>query len=167
MIHRQSGVDSSGPEIHLALLAPEIPWNTGNIGRTCLAAGAKLHLVRPLGFSLDARHLRRAGLDYWPEVDPRVWSSWSEFERQLPELGEPWLFSAEGERSLWDAPLDHGTPVLIFGCETSGLPGAIRKSYRDRLLRIPMSPGPVRSLNLSTAAALALFEVKRRAAIGD
>ena len=147
--------------LHVALVAPEIAWNTGNVGRTALAAGARLHLVRPLGFRLDSRHVKRAGLDYWPHVDPRIWPSVANFEEELPELGEPYFFSAEAERELWQADLT--TPsVLIFGSETSGLPQDLRRRHRDRLLRIPMQPGPVRSLNLSNAVAIALFEAQRQ-----
>ena len=145
----------------VVLVQPDIPWNTGNVGRTCLAAGAHLHLVRPLGFSLDARHLRRAGLDYWPHVKPTIWPSWAAFESTLPDLGEAFFFSAEAEQELWqvDFPADS---VLVFGRETEGLPAPIRQTYRTRLVKIPMAPGPVRSLNLSTAVAIALYEVRRR-----
>lgn len=149
------------PSLHLALLAPEIPWNTGNIGRSCLAMDAQLHLVRPLGFSLDARHLRRAGLDYWPHVAPRVWPHWQAFEAEVSELGELWLFSAEGEQQLSDVRFNKPT-VLVFGSESSGLPRQVREQYHDRLVKIPMRPSPVRSLNLSTAAAVAMYEVQRQ-----
>ncbi len=148
--------------LHVALVAPEIHWNTGNVGRTCLAAGARLHLVRPLGFSLEDRYLRRAGLDYWPHVEPRIWPSWPAFEDELPDLGEPFLFSADGERDLWSVRFPERS-VLVFGSETSGLPADLRHRYRERLLRIPMRRGPVRSLNLSTAAAVAVYEVLRQA----
>lgn len=147
-------------DLHIVLLAPEIPWNTGNIGRTCLAAGACLHLVRPLGFSLDERRVRRAGLDYWDSVEPRLWDSWSGLEEQLPSLGQPTFFSAEGT-AIWG--MDLGSPaVLVFGSETSGLPPEIRRRYRARLAAIPMARGPVRSLNLSNAVAVAVFEALRR-----
>ena len=147
--------------LHVVLVEPQIPWNTGNVGRTCLATGATLHLVRPLGFSLEDRYLRRAGLDYWQHVQPRIWPSWSAFETSLPELGEPFLFSAQGERRLWDVRFP-ARPVLIFGSETAGLAGELRHRHHDRVLTIPMQPGPVRSLNLSTAAALAVYEARRQ-----
>src|SRR5205085_12496038 len=89
-------------ELHVVLVAPEIHWNTGNAGRTCLAAGAQLHLVGPLGFSLDAREVKRAGLDYWPKVDPRAWPNWAAFEPELEGLGTPYFFSPDGEREHWD-----------------------------------------------------------------
>lgn len=149
------------PPLHLALVAPEIPWNTGNVGRTCLATGARLHLVRPLGFSLDARRVRRAGLDYWSEVAPNVWPHWNAFEEEASALGELWFFSAEGERSLYEVSFTKPA-VLVFGSESAGLPRQIREQYRERLLSIPMRGGAVRSLNLSTAAAVAIYEVRRQ-----
>lgn len=149
------------PSLHVALVAPEIPWNTGNVGRTCLATGARLHLVRPLGFRLDEKSLRRAGLDYWPQVDPVVWPSWLAFDAALPSLGKPLFFTAEAERSLFDVPIETPT-VLVFGSESTGLPADLREAYRNRLVRIPMIDGPVRSLNLSTAVAVAVYEVVRR-----
>ncbi len=148
-------------DLHVVLVAPEIHWNTGNAGRTCLAAGAQLHLVAPLGFSLDAREVRRAGLDYWPRVEPRLWPDWDAFETALPDLGEPYFFSGEGERTFWDVRYPART-VLIFGRESDGLPRVLRERHRDRLLRVPMVDGVLRSLNLSTTVALAAFEVLRQ-----
>lgn len=147
--------------LHVALVEPEIHWNTGNAGRTCLAAGAQLHLVEPLGFSLDEKEVRRAGLDYWPRVDPRVWPSWAAFEERLPALGEPFFFSAEGERDFWSAAYPERA-VLVFGRESVGLPREIRDRYRDRLLRIPMLDPGLRSLNLSTCVAVVLYEALRQ-----
>lgn len=153
----------SASDLHIVLVEPEIHWNTGNAGRTCLAAGARLHLVEPLGFSLDEREVRRAGLDYWPRVAPRLWPSWEELEAHLPDLGEPFFFSAEGTRSFWDVTYPDRT-VLIFGRESVGLPQEIRDRHRDRLLTIPMLDRSVRSLNLSTSVALAAYEVMRQRA---
>ena len=150
-------------DLHVVLVSPEIPWNTGNAGRTCLAAGAQLHLVEPLGFSLAARPVRRAGLDYWSRVAPRLWPDWAALERALPELGEPLFFSAESERTLWDAPTGART-VLVFGRESVGLPQALRERWRERLVGLPMADPELRSLNLSTCVALALYEVLRRRA---
>lgn len=90
--------------LHVAFVNPEIHWNTGNAGRSCLAAGATLHLIEPLGFSLAEREVRRAGLDYWEHVDVRVSPSWAAFEQALPSLGEPYFFSTQGTRFFWDAP---------------------------------------------------------------
>ena len=149
--------------IHVVLVHPEIHWNTGNAGRTCLAAGATLHLIQPLGFSLDERQVKRAGLDYWEHVDIRVWPSWAAFERILATLGEPYFFSTKANRLLWDAPL--GVPddiVLIFGRETGGLPADLHERYADRLVGIPIASPLVRSLNLSTSVAIAVYEVLRQ-----
>ena len=142
---------------------PEIHWNTGNAGRTCLAAGATLHLVEPLGFSLEEREVKRAGLDYWEHVDLRVWPSWEAFERELPALGEPYFFSTKATILRWDAPLGVAkSVVLIFGCETRGLPAELLKQYRDRLVMMPIRSPHVRSLNLSTSVAIGVYEVLRQ-----
>lgn len=145
------------------LVHPEIHWNTGNAGRTCLATGATLHLIEPLGFSLDEREVKRAGLDYWEHVDLRVWPSWAAFEGELPALGEPYFFSTKATRLLWDAPL--GTPesvVLVFGRETGGLPADLHARYPDRFVSMPILSERVRSLNLSTSVAIAAYEVLRQ-----
>ena len=142
---------------------PEIHWNTGNAGRTCLAAGAALHLIEPLGFSLDERQVKRAGLDYWPHVDLRVWPDWNTFEGVLPTLGEPYFFSTKAARPVGEAPLGHpGGVVLIFGRETAGLPDDIHQRYRDRFVTIPMTTPHVRSLNLSTSVGIAVYETLRQ-----
>lgn len=146
---------------HVVLVSPEIPWNTGNVGRTCLAFGAQLHLVRPLGFSLASSALKRAGLDYWEHVQPRVWESWQAFAESLPALGEAFFFSAEGARSFLEVSFPPH-PVLVFGRESVGLPEGLREQFRERLVRIPQEPGVVRSLNLSSAVAVALAEVYRQ-----
>lgn len=153
------------PDLHVVLVEPEIHWNTGNAGRTCLAAGARLHLVAPLGFSLDEREVRRAGLDYWPRVDLRVWPSWSEIEERLSEMGEPFFFSSEAPRTLWDVRYPRRA-VLVFGRESVGLPPEIRDHWRDHLVAIPMLDPGLRSLNLSTSVALALYEILRQRRAG-
>jgi tRNA (cytidine/uridine-2'-O-)-methyltransferase len=148
---------------HVVLVHPEIHWNTGNAGRTCLAAGAKLHLIEPVGFSLDEREIKRAGLDYWEHVDVRLWPDWDTFEATLPSLGAPYFFSARATRSLWDAPLNSKSGVvLIFGNESTGLPAELRERYRDRLLGMPILSPVIRSLNLSSSVAVALYEVLRQ-----
>ncbi len=154
-------------DLHVVLIEPRIAWNAGNAGRTCLALGARLHLVGPLGFSVDDRRARRAGLDYWPRVDLAVWSDWDRFAADGPLRDAPraacWWFSGEAERDLWHADLDAHLPVvLLFGSETEGLPGPLRAEHGDRLVRLPMRPGSVRALNLSTAVAVAGYEVERR-----
>jgi tRNA (cytidine/uridine-2'-O-)-methyltransferase len=149
--------------LHVVLVHPEIHWNTGNAGRTCLAAGATLHLVEPLGFSLDERQVRRAGLDYWHHVDLRVWPDWAGFETELPRLGEPFFLSTKSARPLWDAPLGAAAgAVLIFGRETAGLPQDLRDRYPDRFFGLPMFSPHVRSLNLSTSVGIAVYEALRQ-----
>ena len=147
--------------LHLVLVAPEIHWNTGNVGRTALALGASLHLVEPLGFSLDDKQVRRAGLDYWDRVRPTIWRSWDHFAEALPALGEPFFFSARAERDHFATRFPRST-VLVFGCESVGLPPALIDAHPDRQLRIPMVDPALRSLNLSTAVAVAAYEVKRQ-----
>lgn len=150
------------PERHVVLVNPEIHWNTGNIGRTCLAAGARLHLIKPLGFSLDSREVKRAGLDYWHRVDLAVWDG---FETLIEGMGakeeEVAVFTKAGARTFWQLP-----PLprlfLVFGSETRGLPQSILARYAARTYHIPITDR-ARSLNLSTAAAIALYESLRQA----
>lgn len=149
--------------IHVVLVHPEIPGNTGNAGRTCLAAGATLHLIEPLGFSLGERELKRAGLDYWEHVDLRVWPDWETFERELPSLGEPWFFSTKAQQLLWDAPLGATDGVvLVFGREAGGLPAELHERYRERMVAMPILSPWVRSLNLSSSVAVAVYETLRQ-----
>ena len=148
---------------HVVLVHPEIHWNTGNAGRTCLATGATLHLVKPLGFSLDEREVKRAGLDYWEHVDVRIWTGWKAFEKELSNLGEPFFFATRAQRLLWDVEMDNPDgAVLIFGGEAKGLPTELLERYHDRLVGIPMHSPLVRSLNLSTSVAIAVYEVLRQ-----
>lgn len=122
-----------------------------------------MHLIEPLGFSLEERQVKRAGLDYWEHVDLRVWPGWVPFEHALPTLGEPFFFSTKATRVLWDAPL--GVPddvVLIFGRETGGLPAELHQRYRDRFVTMPILSERVRSLNLSTSVGVAVYEVLRQ-----
>jgi tRNA (cytidine/uridine-2'-O-)-methyltransferase len=154
--------------IHVVLVHPEIHWNTGNAGRTCLAVGAKLHLIEPLGFSLDEKQVKRAGLDYWEYVDLKVWESWDVFEKELASLGDPFFFSTKATRQLWDAPLgDAENVVLVFGRETGGLAPGIHDKYRDRFLTMPIQSPLVRSLNLSTSVGIAVYEVLRQRRIRE
>jgi tRNA (cytidine/uridine-2'-O-)-methyltransferase len=147
--------------LHVVLVEPEIHWNTGNAGRTCLAVGAQLHLVEPLGFSLDAKEVRRSGLDYWDKVKPRVWPDWQAFALEIPHLGEPFLVTPEGSRSLWEVHFPERV-VLVLGRESDGLPGALRDHYREAEVRIPMRDPELRSLNLSTCVGIAAYEVLRQ-----
>jgi tRNA (cytidine/uridine-2'-O-)-methyltransferase len=148
-------------DLHVVLVEPEIHWNTGNAGRTCLAAGAQLHLVGPLGFSLEDKEVRRAGLDYWPRVAPRVWPDWAAFERELPALGAPYLFTARAPRRFQDVTYPKPA-VLIFGRESVGLDPQILARHAADTVAIPMLDPVLRSLNLSTSVALALYEVRRQ-----
>lgn len=151
----------AAPDLHLVLVRPEIPWNAGNLGRTCLALGARLHLVRPLGFSLSAKALRRAGLDYWSRVDLVVWENWEVAFEELQKLGGLWFFAPGRGKSLYAAPIELPA-VLIFGSESCGLDPQLLEQQAHRVVQIPMRSPAVRSLNLSTAAAVAAFEVARR-----
>ena len=148
-------------DLHVVLVEPEIHWNTGNAGRTVLAAGAMLHLVAPLGFSLDAKQVRRAGLDYWSRVPVKLWPDWHTLERALPSMGEPFFVSPEAERTLWDARFP-ARSVLIFGSEAKGLPESLREQHQKRLFSIPMKDETLRSLNLSTAVGVVLYEALRQ-----
>ena len=133
-------------ELHVVLVAPEIHWNTGNAGRTCLAAGAQLHLVRPLGFSLDDKNVRRAGLDYWPRVQPRLWDGWAQLEAALPGLGTPYFFTARGRRPFQEVAYARPA-VLIFGRESVGLPQAVLDRHADATItRNPPTPRPMPSV---------------------
>jgi len=149
--------------LHVVLVEPEIHFNTGNAGRTCLAAGAQLHLVEPLGFSRDDREVRRSGLDYWPRVKPRVWSDWSALEAQFPSLGEPFFLSPDAPRDLWQVRFPDRV-ALVFGRESVGLSAEIRHRYESRLIRIPMRDPALRSINLSTCVGIALYEILRQRA---
>lgn len=144
-------------ERHVVLSAPRIHWNTGNIGRTCLGTGTRLHLIRPLGFSLDNQQVRRAGLDYWPQVDLSVWENFDALYRRFSiQDDEIALFSKAGGRSFWHMPLSPRL-FLVFGSETTGLPEDLRERHRPRIFHIPINDR-IRSLNLSTAVAVALYE---------
>jgi tRNA (cytidine/uridine-2'-O-)-methyltransferase len=152
---------SIDPPLQLVLVSPQIPPNTGNVARTCAVTGAGLHLVGPLGFSIDERSLRRAGLDYWSEIAPVVYRDWVDFEARVlrGQKEKLHLFTARAARSLWDAEFAPGD-FLVFGEELLGLPPALLDAYPERQLAIPMRPG-MRSLNLAVAAGIGLFEAFR------
>ncbi len=144
-----------GPWLHVVLFEPEIAANTGAIGRTCVAAGARLWLVRPLGFHLDDRHLRRAGLDYWEHLDLCVVNELGEVAESLGRT-RLWSFSTKADLHYTEAVFQPGD-AFVFGPESRGLPGSWLKECPDRSLRIPILPA-ARSLNLASAVAIALFE---------
>jgi len=147
------------PLLHIVLHQPEIPYNTGSVGRTCVAVGAKLWLVRPLGFRVDDYYLRRAGLDYWEYLAWQVVENWEELQCNLGDQRQ-WLFTKKAQRSYLDVAYQRGD-VLVFGSESTGLPEALLDQYPDGQLRIP-TRFEVRSLNLSNAVAVAAYEVLRQ-----
>ena len=145
--------------LHVVLVEPEIPQNTGNIARTCLAAGARLHLVEPLGFEIDGAALRRAGMDYWEKCDVRRWKN---LEALRAEAGGARFFflTTKGSNPYWDARFADGD-YLVFGRETRGLPESLLVQEQEHLLTIPMSPA-ARSLNLATSVGIVLYEACRQ-----
>jgi tRNA (cytidine/uridine-2'-O-)-methyltransferase len=147
------------PTLHVVLVAPEIPHNTGSVGRTCVAAGAKLWLVRPLGFRLDDYYLRRAGLDYWQHLTWQVVDDWNELIASLPQW-RSWFLTKTAERSYLDASFSEGD-ILVFGNESQGLPPSLLEANGERALRIPIRP-EARSLNLSNAVGIVTFEALRQ-----
>jgi tRNA (cytidine/uridine-2'-O-)-methyltransferase len=148
---------------HIVLLEPEIPHNAGAAGRLALATDATLHLVGPLGFSLDDKHVRRTGLDYWHDVKLRVWDSLADLQAAADADATFWYLSTKAAKTPWSADFNPGD-YLVFGRETKGLPEEIIQSAGDRALRIPMAPGGTRSLNLATAVAIVLYEAVRQQA---
>ena len=146
---------------HIVLVAPEIPHNAGAAGRLALATGARLHLVKPLGFSLEDKHVRRTGLDYWQDVDLRVWENFDDLKQEADPTAKFWFLSTKATRAHWDVPFKDGD-YLVFGCETKGLPEAMVYGAGEQAIRIPMAPGGTRSLNLSTAIAITLYEAVRQ-----
>ncbi|MCD8070664.1 MAG: tRNA (cytidine(34)-2'-O)-methyltransferase [Akkermansiaceae bacterium] len=146
---------------HLVLYHPEIPHNTGAAGRLAVVTGNRLHLIRPLGFSLDEKHVRRCGLDYWQHVDLHEWASLEELQAAADPSSRFWFFSTKAGESLWDAPLRDGD-YFVFGPETRGLPVSLLRRNAASALRIPMPGEHARSLNLSTSAAIVLYEGMRR-----
>jgi tRNA (cytidine/uridine-2'-O-)-methyltransferase len=150
------------PRLHIVLHEPEIPPNAGNVGRTCVAIAAKMWLVRPIAFSLDDYYLRRAGLDYWDELEWEVADSWTHLRDRLAESGAGglWLFSARATKPYTSVAYTPGD-VLVFGKESAGLPAEITTPLADRLLTIPSRP-QVRSLNVANCAALVAYEAVRQ-----
>ena len=145
---------------NVVLIEPEIPPNTGNIARLCLATKSRLHLVKPLGFSVDDRRLLRAGMDYWHQVDVQYWKSLAEFEAATQPPVRRFLLTTKSERRYWDAKFRE-EDYLVFGRETRGLPEYFLLAHADNCLTIPMAP-EARSLNLATAVAVVLFEGVRQ-----
>ena len=146
-------------DINIVLLEPQIPQNTGNIARTCAATGASLHLVRPMGFEVDDKKLKRAGLDYWHALDITYYDGWSDFTDRNPDA-ELYFFSTKAKNKYTDVKYPEKV-FLVFGREDKGLPEELLKENRDRCVRLPMRDN-LRSLNLSNTAAIAVYEVLRQ-----
>jgi tRNA (cytidine/uridine-2'-O-)-methyltransferase len=144
---------------HVVLVEPEIPPNTGNIGRLCLATRSRLHLVKPLGFSLEDKQLRRAGLDYWNEVDVCIWDSFPELQRAQEAAARYFFLTTKSKRPYYEVDFRQGD-FFVFGRETKGLPESLLAANRDACITIPMHGA--RSLNLATAVAIVLFEAVRQ-----
>lgn len=145
--------------VHIVLVEPEIPQNTGNVARTCAAAGAGLHLVKPLGFSIDDRYLKRAGLDYWDKVLVSVSEDFGELRQKYPDHTF-YYASTKAPRAYTEVEYPEEC-FLVFGKETAGLPESLLEANREYCIRIPMRPG-IRSLNLSNSVAIVLYEVLRQ-----
>jgi len=146
--------------IHVVLVEPEIPPNTGNVARLCLAIGARLHLVGPLGFSLEEKALKRAGMDYWDECDIRVWISWEQLVESIGQGAQFWYFTTKATRGMWEAEFRDGD-YLVFGRESRGLPESLLNANKEWCLRIPMRR-EARSLNLATSVGIGVFEALRQ-----
>lgn len=147
-------------ERHIVLVHPEIPWNTGCVGRTCLGTGSVLHLIEPLGFSLESKEVKRAGLDYWPRVDVRKWKTFDAFmETMKPDKREMLLFTKTAGRSFREIRPERRM-FLVFGSESKGLPLEILERFGKQCFHLPISDA-IRSLNLSTSVGIALFESLR------
>jgi len=145
--------------LNVVLVEPEIPPNTGNIARLCLAAGARLHLVEPLGFSLDEKALHRAGMDYWHLCDVKRWASLAELQASEP-TARYFFFTTKASKVYWDEAFQDGD-FLVFGRESRGLPESLLRENAEACLTIPMQP-EARSLNLATSVGIALYEAKRQ-----
>lgn len=145
--------------LNIVLHEPEIPQNTGNIGRTCVAIGAKLWLIRPLGYKLDDRYLKRAGMDYWQHLDWEAVDTWSDVKRRLPD-STVWYLTKTATRPIWEADYCRGD-ILLFGSESRGLPGSILNERPQNKLTLPMTD-LVRSLNLASTVNTVAYEAVRQ-----
>ena len=153
------GIIDAMAKIHVVLYQPEIPQNTGNIARTCAATGSSLHLIKPLGFSLDDKYMRRAGLDYWSLLDVHVYENLDDFYAKNPDA-DIYYFSKKAHHVY--SGVDYPDEVyLMFGKETKGIPEAVLRAHEEKTVRMPMREG-LRSLNLSNTVAIAVYEVLRQ-----
>ena len=145
---------------NITLFEPEIPQNTGSIGRLCVSTGCKLHLIEPLGFSLEDKYLKRAGMDYWNKLDYTIYPNWDKFMQSNPDAVLH-FFSTHGTTSFYDVEYSPGD-YLVFGKESAGLPQEFYEKYRDRMRIIPMPGEFFRSINLSNSVSIALYEAMRQ-----
>lgn len=150
--------------MNIILHEPEIPHNTGSIGRTCVAAGASLHIIRPIGFSLDEKSVRRSGLDYWDKLDLHLYDSFDDFLVQHPD-SIIYMATTKARRTYADVIYPEDA-YIMFGKESAGIPEEILVNYKETAIRIPMA-GDIRSLNLSNAAAIILYEAYRQQGFGE
>lgn len=149
-------------KINIVLHQPEIPQNTGNIARTCAATGASLHIIKPMGFEIDDRKLKRAGLDYWDKLDITYYESYEDFLDKRPEaIGNTYYFSTKAPQSYTDVPQYPDNVFIMFGKETKGLPEDILFENKEHCVRIPMRD-TIRSLNLSNSVSIAVYEIIRQ-----
>lgn len=149
----------SAPNLHVVLHEPEIPQNTGNIGRTCVAIRAKLWLIRPLGYKLDDKYLKRAGMDYWQHLDWEAVDSWMEIRERLPDANI-WYLTKTADRLVWDAEFQRGD-ILLFGSESRGLPPSVLNEKPENKIKLPMDDR-VRSLNLASTVNTVAYEAIRQ-----
>ncbi|MEI6055519.1 MAG: tRNA (cytidine(34)-2'-O)-methyltransferase [Lentisphaerota bacterium] len=152
-------------KFEIVLFSPQIPQNTGNIGRLCVNTNSKLHLIKPLGFSLDEKYIKRAGMDYWQYVDLQVHENWSTFA-ESKDRNSLFFFSTKTDKAFWNCSYSADTQdekvYLVFGSESKGLSAELYKNYADRLYTIPMFGEHARSYNLANSVAVVLFEGLRR-----
>ena len=152
----------SDPTLKVVLVTPEIPWNTGAIGRTCVALGLELILIKPLGFSLDEKSVRRAGTDYWQHVNLTQYDSWQDFlDARKPARDKLYFFEEDGAQTIYD-PDYQEDGYLVFGCESAGLPKEMLVDLKDRVFQLPMRSPLVRSLNLANVATAVVYQAMRK-----
>jgi len=151
--------------MNIVLLSPEIPTNTGNIGRLCLATGSQLHLIEPFGFEITDKRLKRAGLDYWQHLDVKYYKCFDDFI-QTNHNAQLYLFTAHAKQSLWEIEFQPND-FLIFGKESVGLPKTITEKYPDNCYNIPMFSSNIRSLNLANATAIVIYEGLRQLSMAN
>jgi tRNA (cytidine/uridine-2'-O-)-methyltransferase len=147
--------------LHVVLFAPQIPQNTGNVGRMCALTRSRLHLIRPLGFKITDRHLKRSGMDYWRSLDVHEHADWAAFKSSAEAPARLWLFTTKSRLSFWDARFLDGDG-LVFGNEGEGAPEWLHSELADHRVTIPHANSALRSLNLSTAAGIACYEALRQ-----